>query len=85
MVRAGDGDRGTATATFTAIFDLALFCGSPLIGASINWFGYPSTFKGMAVTIMVGLALFLALDRRYHASGLTGHSPEAVTAPIPHV
>ena len=85
-VRAGEGDRGTATAIFTGIFDLALFGASPMIGASINWFGYSSTFKGVAATIVAGVVWFYVMDRR-NRNAYESRIPttEPATAPIPHV
>lgn len=85
-VRTGDGDRGTATAIFTAMFDLALFVASPIIGASIRWFGYSATFEGVAATIVLGVVLFYVTDGRYRkVPGDGAATGELTTAPIPHV
>ena len=81
--RAAEGDRGTVTAIFTAVFDLVLFAIAPLIGWVIAGFGYTTMFVTVAVSVIVGLALFYFFDRR--RAGTLAPTTEPVTAPVPHV
>lgn len=53
-IRSGEGDRGTATAIFTALFDLMLFAAAPLLGAVIGWLGYRIMFGLVALTLVSG-------------------------------
>jgi MFS family permease len=56
-IRSGEGDRGTATATFTALFDLVLFAAAPLLGAVIGWLGYRAMFGLVALTLVAGAVI----------------------------
>jgi len=84
-MRASEGDRGTATAIFTAVFDLALFVASPLIGWVIEVFGYETMFQGVALTVLIGMMLFYLHERRDPSSGTRAVTAEPATAPVPHV
>ncbi len=79
--RAAPGERGTTTAIFTALFDLALFGASPLLGLLIREFGYQAMFVGTAVAILVGTALVLSAEKRLAVD----LRDEPATAPVPHV
>jgi MFS family permease len=80
--RAPAGDRGTVTATFTAVFDLVLFSIAPVLGLVIAAFGYTAMFLTVAVTLVVGLVLFYRFDRgRGDAPAPTA---ESAIAPVPH-
>jgi MFS family permease len=83
-VRAAPGARGTATATFTAVFDLTLFAASPLIGAVIGQFGYRFMFVGVACTVLAGVFLFRWSDRRGRMAMHPSARGEPAIAPIPH-
>ena len=62
-IRSPESDRGTVTATFTAVFDLVLFAIAPVVGWLIGSFGYPAMFLTVSATVLVGIALFYGLDR----------------------
>jgi MFS family permease len=79
--RAPVGDRGTVTATFTAVFDLVLFAIAPLLGLVISVFGYPAMFLTVSAAVVGGIAFFYGFDR-----GRIGSFPttaESTTAPVP--
>ena len=59
--RAAVGDRGTVTATFTAVFDLVLFAIAPLLGLVIAIFGYPAMFLTVSGAVIGGIAVFYLL------------------------
>lgn len=80
--RAAVGERGTAVAIFTALFDLCLFGIAPLIGWVIEIFGYSIMFVGSAVAVVVGMIIFYVAERRWAALPVT---TEPVTDPVPHV
>lgn len=83
--RAGEGDRGAATAIFTAVFDLALFGASPLIGFVIEQAGYRTMFLGVAATVFLGMILFYLSERRGPSTPPPPPTAELATAPVPHV
>ncbi len=82
-MRAPVGDRGTVTATFTAVFDLVLFSIAPVLGLVIGAFGYPAMFLIVAGALLVGIALFYKFDRGRNEAlpAIT----ESATAPVPHL
>jgi len=82
-VRAPVGDRGTATATFTAVFDLVLFSVAPLLGLVIGAFGYPAMFFTVATALLVGIALFYRWDRG--GKDTLAAIAESATSPVPHL
>jgi MFS family permease len=61
--RARDADRGTAMAIYTALFDLGILVGGPLLGGVIDLFGYTTMFITAATLIVVGAAGFALADR----------------------
>lgn len=79
--RASAGERGTATAIFTALFDLALFGASPLLGWMILTFSYPTMFLTTAAILLLGLVWVLAAEKRLAVD----LRDEPATAPVPHV
>ena len=64
VTRASDSDRGSATAIFTALFDLGLLIGGPLFGWISSSAGYAPMYTAAAGVIVVGTALFAVWDRR---------------------
>lgn len=73
--RARATERGSAVAMFTALFDLAILVGAPIVGRVIDTIGYRVAFAGIGCTVFVGLIAFLLLDnavRRDDAAGWTG-------------
>jgi MFS family permease len=79
--RSSPGERGTTTAIFTALFDLALFGASPLLGLIIREFGYEAMFLSTAVALIVGMVFFLSAEKRLTVD----FTDEPATAPVPHV
>jgi len=79
--RAPAGDRGTVTATFTAVFDLVLFSIAPVLGLVIAAFGYTAMFLAVAATLVVGGLLFYRLDR--DPSDAPAPTAESAIAPTP--
>jgi MFS family permease len=84
-MRANAGDQGTATAIFTAVFDFALFAGSPLIGFVIEQFGYTIMFVGVGATVLVGMVLFIISERRQIRPIPLSVTAEPAIDPIPNV
>ena len=82
-MRAPVGDRGTVTATFTAVFDLVLFSIAPVLGLVIGAFGYPAMFLTVAGALLVGIAVFYRFDRGH--VGTLAATAESATAPVPHL
>jgi MFS family permease len=63
VTRAPEENRGASMAIFTALFDLGLLVGGPLLGALIERTGYPTTFRTAAALTTLGLAAFLVWER----------------------
>ncbi len=61
--RAPDEDRGSAMAFFTALFDLGLLVGGPILGVVISVFGYPEMFLTSAALLVGVAATFSLWDR----------------------
>jgi predicted MFS family arabinose efflux permease len=61
--RARDADRGTAMSIYTALFDLGVLLGGPLLGGLIDRFGYTTMFITDATLILAGTAVFALVDR----------------------
>ena len=64
MTRASDSDRGSATAIFTALFDLGLVLGGPFFGWISRSAGYTPMYTAAAAVIVAGTALYAVWDRR---------------------
>lgn len=79
--RAAQGERGTTTAIFTALFDLSLFGASPMLGWIIREFGYQFMFVATAIVVMAGMVVFLMAEKRLVIDLID----EPATAPVPHV
>jgi MFS family permease len=62
--RAREGDRGSAMAIFTALFDLGVVVGGPLFGAISRARGYASMYLAAALLLAGGSAVFAFWDRR---------------------
>jgi len=65
VTRAGDADRGSAMAIYTALFDLALLVGAPLLGALIDATGFRVMFTTAAVILLSGTVVFVLWDSAY--------------------
>lgn len=68
--RARVSERGSAMATFTSIFDLALLAGAPAVGFVIEGFDYLAAFAGTGVVLFVGAVVYRFWDRRIDTSML---------------
>ncbi len=68
VTRASDENRGSAIAFFTALFDIGVFVGAPLLGAIIERFGYPTMYGVAAVVLTVATAIYFPWDRRRAAA-----------------
>lgn len=62
--RARTAERGSAVATFTSLFDIAVLGVVPLVGGAIDLAGYGTAFSGLAVTMLVGVAVYVRWDRQ---------------------
>jgi predicted MFS family arabinose efflux permease len=62
--RAPAADRGSAMGFFTALFDIAILVGGPVLGVVIENFGYPAMFFILAGLVTVGAFGFHRLDPR---------------------
>lgn len=68
--RARVSERGSAMATFTSIFDLALLAGAPVVGFVIEGFDYLAAFAGVGVALLIGAIAYRLWDRRIDTSAL---------------
>ena len=62
--RAPDEDRGSAITFFTALFDLGVLVGGPILGVIITQLGYTAMFNFAAIFIVATTALFFIWDDR---------------------
>jgi predicted MFS family arabinose efflux permease len=62
--RARVSERGSAMATFTSIFDLALLAGAPVVGFLIEGFDYLVAFMVVGVALTMGSVVYWGWDRR---------------------
>jgi predicted MFS family arabinose efflux permease len=62
--RARDADRGSATAVFTALFDIGVVVGGPLFGGIARSRGFPGVYAAAAGVVVLGAAGFSLWDRR---------------------
>jgi predicted MFS family arabinose efflux permease len=68
--RARVSERGSAMATFTSIFDIALLAGAPSVGFIIEGFGYLAAFTTAGVALILGAVAYRVWDRRIDVSNL---------------
>jgi MFS family permease len=64
VARAPEADRGSATAIFTALFDVGVVLGGPLFGALSRVLGFSWTYATAAAILALGSAVFAAWDRQ---------------------
>lgn len=62
--RARVNERGSAMATFTSIFDIALLAGAPAVGFVIEGFDYLVAFPALGVALVLGAVAYRLWDRR---------------------
>ena len=63
VARARSAERGSAMATFTALFDIALLVGAPAAGWLIEERGYGTSFLALAAVQLVGAVAYASWDR----------------------
>ena len=68
--RARVSERGSAMATFTSLFDIALVAGAPIVGFMIEGISYFVAFTVVGVAIAVGAFVYRVWDRRLDPSAL---------------
>lgn len=62
--RARTAERGSAVATFTSVFDLAVLGLVPVVGLLIELAGYRTAFASIAAAMVTGSAAYVVWDRR---------------------
>ena len=69
VVRAQPSERGTALASFTALFDLGLLVGGPSLGLVLELADYATMFTTAGIIALLGVVLFAFWDppERRHA------------------
>lgn len=67
--RAAASERGAALAMFTALFDLGLLVGSPLLGAVLEQTSYPAMFSVAAALLAASALISMVWDRRVSPAG----------------
>jgi predicted MFS family arabinose efflux permease len=76
--RARTSERGSAVATFTSVFDLAILGLVPVVGFAIDVSGYPTAFGAVSVSMLIGSAIYVRWDIHRSAvpleAGLVGDS-----------
>lgn len=68
--RARVSERGSAVATFTALFDVALLAGAPLVGFLIDGFDYFVAYLTVGTMLVVGAVAYRQWDSRIDHSSL---------------
>lgn len=68
--RARVSERGSAVATFTSIFDVALLAGAPSVGFLIEGFDYLVAFSVVGVALLAGAVGYRFWDSRIDTSAL---------------
>jgi predicted MFS family arabinose efflux permease len=66
--RARISERGSAMATFTSLFDIALVAGAPAVGFLIEGFSYLVAFGVAGVALLAGSVVYRSWDRRLDPS-----------------
>lgn len=64
VTRTPEANRGVAMACFTALFDIGLLVGGPVLGALIEWLGFAATFGVAGLWLAAGASVFFVWDAR---------------------
>jgi MFS family permease len=67
VTRAPESVRGSALAFFTALFDIGVLIGGPLLGFIIEVAGYPTMFTLCGVALALATGVYIVWDRRWDA------------------
>ena len=65
VTRSPDADRGSTLAFFTALFDIGVLVGGPVLGVIISLSGYPAMYGFAAAVMAVATVIYWRWDRRY--------------------
>jgi MFS family permease len=65
VTRARVSERGSVMAIYTALFDVGILLGGPLLGLVIQGHGYGAMFATTAVLVVAGAVSFATWDRRH--------------------
>jgi predicted MFS family arabinose efflux permease len=65
VTRAPVADRGSVLAFFTALFDVGVLVGGPLLGVIITISGYPAMYTAATAILAAGVVSYALWDRRY--------------------
>ncbi len=65
VTRSPDVDRGSTLAFFTALFDIGVLVGGPMLGVIISVSGYPAMYSFAAVVMAISTVIYWRWDRRY--------------------
>lgn len=68
--RARVNERGSAMATFTSLFDIAVLAGAPVVGFLIDGFDYLVAFTVAGIALIIGGLGYRLWDRRVDPSAL---------------
>lgn len=63
--RASVSDRGSALAFFTALFDVGVLVGGPILGLIITVSGYPAMYTTATVILFAGVVIYALWDRKH--------------------
>ena len=76
VTRTPEAVRGSSLAFFTALFDIGVLFGGPILGAIIEGAGYPAMFLSAGALLAVATIIYYMWDRRWDV-------PSAPTEPDP--
>ena len=62
VTRARVSERGSAIAILIAVFDVAILVGNPVVGALIEFAGYPTAFGAVGIVVATGTVGFFVWD-----------------------
>lgn len=69
--RAPVADRGSALAFFTALFDVGVLIGGPMLGLIITRSGYPAMYTASAVVLLAGTVTYAVWDKKHDERSAT--------------
>lgn len=69
--------RGATLSFFTALFDIGVLIGGPVLGIIISVSGYPAMYSFAAIAMTIGTVVYWRWDRRYDAADRDEDVPAA--------